>query len=139
MDYRELATILDGREIGNEISKQEAKQAKADGLVVVFGASDDLMEFRGAIYDEAGAYDGGEVHIVDGKLWTGPDCDHHGEGCRHAKAAEAEALARGWSIKALWCEEKPYSWTYKTDIPHATFDVLEDGEKYCRGIVFQLA
>jgi hypothetical protein len=31
------------------------------------------------------------------------------------------------------------SWSYETDIPHATFDVLEDGEVYCRGIVFALA
>ena len=31
------------------------------------------------------------------------------------------------------------AWTYMTDIPHATFDVMDDGELYCRGIVFALA
>jgi hypothetical protein len=38
-------------------------------------------------------------------------------------------------IDAVWCEGE-YSWTYKTNIPHATFDIWEDGEKYCKGIVF---
>lgn len=43
------------------------------------------------------------------------------------------------SIEALWCKEDGYSWTYKTEIPHATFEVVEDEEPYCRGIVFALA
>ena len=30
------------------------------------------------------------------------------------------------------------SWSYLTDIPHKTFDIMEDGEIYCRGIVFSL-
>ena len=65
MTMETLAAILDGREIGSEITKAEADQAKAAGLVVVFGASDDLMEFRGAIYDEIGCYtDDGVVVMV---------------------------------------------------------------------------
>ncbi len=43
------------------------------------------------------------------------------------------------TIDALWCKEPGYSWTFRTDIPHATFEVVEDGEPYCRGIVFALA
>lgn len=43
-------------------------------------------------------------------------------------------------IEAVWCPDEPdCSWAYKTDIPHVTFDVVEDGELYCRGIVFRLA
>ncbi|MFK0092863.1 hypothetical protein [Pseudomonas sp. NPDC090592] len=34
-------------------------------------------------------------------------------------------------IEAHWCKEDGYSWTYKTDIPDATFDVVDDGEPYC--------
>ncbi|MNJ75290.1 hypothetical protein D3C77_723610 [compost metagenome] len=41
-------------------------------------------------------------------------------------------------IEALWSKEPGYSWTYKTNIPHALFEVVEDGEPYCRGIVFAL-
>jgi hypothetical protein len=39
----------------------------------------------------------------------------------------------------LWAEEGDYSWTYATEIPHATFEVIEDDGPYCRGIVFALA
>ncbi|MNW22346.1 hypothetical protein D3C71_2237660 [compost metagenome] len=42
------------------------------------------------------------------------------------------------SIEALWCKEDGYSWTYKTEIPHATFEVADGDEPYCRGIVFSL-
>jgi len=31
-----------------------------------------------------------------------------------------------------------YFWTIDTNIPHETFDILADGEKYCKGIVFSL-
>jgi hypothetical protein len=41
------------------------------------------------------------------------------------------------TIEAIWGKDG-YSWTYKTDIPHATFDIFEDGEKFCRGIVFDI-
>ena len=50
MDAKELAQKLHGRTYGN-ITTQDAAEAKDNDLVIVFGASDDLMEFRGAIYD----------------------------------------------------------------------------------------
>ena len=34
MNAHEFAALLDGREYGSEITKAEAQQAKADGLVV---------------------------------------------------------------------------------------------------------
>jgi hypothetical protein len=59
----EAAAELDANQYGNEGSKDLFARMKAAGLVAVFGASDDLMEFRGAIYDEAGCYDGGTVYV----------------------------------------------------------------------------
>jgi len=129
----EFAANLNGREYGSEITKREERVAKADGLVVVFGYSDDNIELRGAFEDEIGAYDGGKVLIVDGKVISSEhDCE-----CAHCGF---EAIKkRAFPIDALWCNEEPYSWTFSTPIPHATFDVMEDGEKFCRGIVFSLA
>ena len=51
-------SLLHGREYRDEISDFEIKQAKECGLVVIFGASDDLLEFRGASSDELGAWEG---------------------------------------------------------------------------------
>lgn len=139
MTKEELAGYLHGRaEYGSEITPALEAGAKEDGLVVVFGASDDLIEFRGAIHDERGAYEGGEFWIVDGKLWEGMDCDGDGgRGCKHARAADAGAKSLGTKIMAVW-DAEGYSWLYATSIPHATFDILEGEEKYCRGIVFSL-
>ena len=54
---RRFAEKLGTRQIGKEITKEEEAEAKAAGLVVVFGYSDDGTEFRGAIRDEAGTGD----------------------------------------------------------------------------------
>ena len=43
--------------------EQQRQEAKENGLVIVYGASDDLMEFDGAIYDEGGCFDGGRVYF----------------------------------------------------------------------------
>lgn len=48
----------------------------------------------------------------------------------HGKAAH---------INAHWCKEPGCCWTYETELPHATFNVMEDGETYCRGIVIALS
>lgn len=133
MSAAELAARLHGRQYRNEITKDEERLAKDAGLVVLFGASDDLAEFRGAIHDEAGCYDGGDLVLVDGKPYEFGVCD-----CRHADAADKAAKARGALIRAHWCLNE-WSWSYETTIQHATFDIFEDDEPYCRGIVFDVA
>lgn len=44
-----VAAQMDGREYSGEISKQEERQLKEAGLVVVFGYSDDNLELRGVV------------------------------------------------------------------------------------------
>lgn len=134
MDAKELAAKLNGREYNCEITDAEAKQAKDAGLVVVFGASDDLIEFRGAIRDEGDAQ--GDV-LIDTKGVL-PSWDSASENEKSAQEYfERKAKAR--TIEALWAKEPGYTWTYETDFPHETFEIVEDGEPYCRGIVFALA
>lgn len=127
----ELAALLNGREYRQEITKEEAARAKADCLVVVFGASDDLMEFRGAIDDEKGCYNGGIAYLTSTGLLQN-DCDN--DDCPHFAKLKDKAA----TINAVW-DKDGYSWVYETDIPHETFEILKDGERYCRGIVFALA
>jgi hypothetical protein len=130
MNKKELAEHLNGREYGEEIARFESKVAEESGLVVVYGASDDLTEFEGAIYDEVGCYDGGTIYL-DSNGILDIDCDN--PDCpllkRHLKQCK--------TIESIW-DKDGYSWTYKTDIPHETFEIMEDGEKYCRGIVFDI-
>jgi len=126
MDKKELAQLINGRKYGYEPFRDVRQVAKASGLVIVSGASDDLMEFDGAIYDEGGCYDGGKVFF-----------DRNG--------VSQDGSERSNCIEAFWCDKTELdekgnviTWTYKTDIPYETFMIYEDREPYCRGIVFDL-
>lgn len=134
MTVKELAGILSGREYGGEIYPLEERNAQADGLVVVYGYSDDNVEFRGAIDDEVGAYEGITIHInKSGILYAPtPECDM--DECPYLK----QAVKKARSIRAVWHDEGTPCWTFETDIPHETFDIYEDGELFCVGIVFAL-
>lgn len=133
MNEKELAEILNGREYGSELTRDEEKLAKDNGLVVVFGYSDDCAEFRGAIYDEVGCYDGGIISLTKDGVLEEPDCRSHN--CKYYQAAVQNAK----TIEAVWCDAAVNaSWSYKTDIPHETFNILEDGYLYCVGIVFSV-
>lgn len=132
MTKDELCTILTGREYTKEVNNRIIDRMNGTDLVVVFGGSDDLMEFRGAIHDEVGCSGGGKAHLNSNGLLINR-CED--DACPYFEHLKNRAA----TIEALWCAESGLSWTYKTDIPHSTFEIMEDGEIYCRGIVFNLA
>lgn len=138
MTPEQIAEQLNGIEYPDDIPEDVARAAKTHGIVIVFGASDDLMEFRGAIYDEVGCYDGGTT-LLDAK---GP-LPHWEQAQESEKDAREyfERKPKARSIEALWSPAEPEgaTWAYRTDIPHVTFDVMEDGAIWCRGLVFSLA
>lgn len=128
-----FAARLNGREYGSEMTTAEEAEAKAARLLVVFGASDDLTEFRGIIDDEAGASDryGHRVARVGG-IWTiiEPTEDMYG------RRVEPEGVL----IETKWCPETlETSWLIKPSVPFALFDIMEDDDLYCRGAVIDEA
>jgi len=129
MNIKEFAQMLNGREYLDEISRKEELQAKELGYVVVYGQSDDLIEFSGAIKDEAGCFDGDKIYLDKDGLFV--ECD---DNCKYSQAAKAKCKV----INAIWCGEDEWTWQYKTEIPHATFEIFEGGEKFCKGIVFDI-
>jgi hypothetical protein len=136
VNAKELAAQLNGMQYPVRISKELAAEAKAAGLVIVYGASDDLMEFEGAIYDEIGCYDGGMAYVDAKGLLSDRDSIEEDDELKDYFARQSAAQ----QIEAVWDNGTGYSWTYLTAIPHETFEVLEEGEPpYCRGIVFALA
>ena len=136
MTAKELAEMLSGREVGEEIVMGEERDIKDAGLVVVYGYSDDNVEFCGAINDEVGSYDGGtrlphrDRHSGKPSCECAEDCD-----CPYFDAARKKAK----TIKAVWRNRGGPCWTFETDIPHETFTIMEDGEPWCIGIVFSMA
>lgn len=130
MNINEFAGKLNGREYRREITKQEEIEAKELGYVVVFGYSDDNIEFRGAINDEFGCYDGGIVYLDKNGIINECECQ-----CKYYK----KALENARLIEAVWCRNnKSFTWEYDTDISHATFEIYDYDDKYCLGIVFDI-
>ena len=102
MTLKEFAKMLDGREYGGEITKEEEALAKELGFVVVFGYSDDNAELRGAIDDEIGCFDGGVLEHDDlpGGIyadWCPEDMD-----CSWSYGTRNLQYIRAWRIVLRW-------------------------------------
>ena len=122
LTHDDFAKKLNGRQYGNEITKEEIKEAKENGLVVVYGASDDLMDFVGAIDEEVDCDTGGYFRVTSKNL----------------KVKKGDVTSKN-KIYADWDNrQKGASWCYDTEIHHSTFNIYEDGELYCIGIVFSI-
>jgi hypothetical protein len=131
MNIQEFAKMLNGRQYGNELTREEEKLATELGYIVVFGYSDDNMELRGAIHDEFGCFDGGTAYLDENGIIEECECE-----CKHYE----KALEKAKYIEACWCREDAdgFTWSYETDFPHAHFEVYDEDEKYCLGVVFDI-
>lgn len=134
MTKEELAARLEGTGYPVVVGPDLSVKARQHRLVIVSGYSDDLMSFEGAIYDELDCYEGGTAYVdsdglLDRNMIDDDDDDEIANFVLRKRAAR--------TINAIWSDEGP-AWTYETEIPHATFEVMDDGEVYCRGIVFSL-
>lgn len=114
----EIADELDGMTYPPYISDDILKKAKENNIQIVYGCSDDLIEFDGAFFDELGA-------------WIPNDGD-----------SRRYVSSKGRVIDAVWCEDGKVSWTYRTDIRHRTFRIFEEEDEgddtvYCIGIIFR--
>lgn len=141
----QFAELLNGNEYRDEITKEQESIAKENNFLVIFGASDDLLEVRGAINDEYGAYDSGEFLLVKkGEMYA----DDEDENTYHKAESDGLYDASNDSdnanhprlIVAEWCpsDNPALSWRITSNIPAASFIVKEDDEPYCEGIVIDL-
>ena len=134
-----LAARIDGREYRSEVDNETRELAKANGLLIVYGASDDLCEFDGIFRDEGGCYDGG-IFLVDrdGIIPRWDELDGPTE--REAKAWFARKGSPHITIKAIWCGvDSDAFWEYSiAGAPSETFEVMKDDELYCIGRVVDM-
>lgn len=135
MNINDLASQLNNNSgCKPKITKELLAQTVENKLVIVFGASDDLMEFRGAIEDEVDAYDGGSAWVDSKGLLPERDQIDNDEELKEFFRRQPNAK----EIKAIWCGGSSWTWSFETDIPHETFELIDEDENYCRGIVFSL-
>lgn len=117
MNTKEWAEKLNNIEYPADEIWDMRKEFKEDGVVVVYGASDDLIEFEGAISDEGDCYND-EVFYLN-----------------------KEGLTTSYSknyVKVTHPHDGTVQFNYETNIPCEWFNVVEDGELYCKGFVFNI-
>ena len=123
---KELSNTPESDDRWFELTLSQKEFCTNHDIVVVYGYSDDLVEFDGAIREEVGAWEGATIYVdADGPIEP-CECE-----CKYYKAAVSNAK----HISAYWCRDG-WSWEFTTVIPHAEFFFYSEGEKYCRGIVF---
>jgi len=141
---KEFAAMLHGRDCQPNLSLNELLLAKQRGFVVVYGDSDDRVEFEGAIREEghtnplakpcpAGVFvlsENGELLDEDSELYF--------------KCVKENRNV----ITVYYCYKDNLNWVFETDILHETFLTYEGGydeefadfdEGFARCIVFELS
>jgi hypothetical protein len=137
MTVREWAEKISGFEYPADELDNLNKEMAADGIIIAFGASDDLLEFRGVIYDEVGAREGMEVRISSRGKGTAFIFDE--EENKDSAEFNRKEIEQMQKIKTRWePEDIDASWKIETEIPHETFDIMEEGELFCRGVVYHV-
>ena len=64
ISIKDFAKLIDGRQYDyNMYTPEEIQLAKDNGIVIVYGMSDDLVEMEGAICDEGDCWQGGLIHV----------------------------------------------------------------------------
>jgi len=141
---KEFAEMLHGRDCKPNLSQNELLLAKMRGFVVVYGDSDDRVEFEGAIREEGHTNPltkdspaGVLVLSGSGELLD-EDSDLY---------AEYININRN-VITVFYCSKGNLNWVFETDIPHETFLTYDGGydeefadfdDGFARCIVFELS
>ena len=158
MTKEELAARLNGCERRDDFPKELIEAARENNLVIIYGASDDLVCFAGAITDEADASDGGTFFLSKKGI---PESDCTSDECPYYKRWLKQSIQSGRvkKVDVYWCglrrgEPMPHdmyekigkpTWSYVCTQFHgqfATFDIFDtegdDRDYFCRAVVIDL-
>ena len=126
---KQFAEALVPRDFLEGIYDVERECAERNGLTIVYGYSDDLMELDGAIRLGGYCFKGGNFHLKWNK----------------GKWSLVDGIGKHNNITALWYDSNAIDdngvripWTYKTDIPFGKFNMINGGSPYCECLVFEV-
>ena len=141
MTPQDFAALINRNQYLQELSPEQEDIARRNGFLVVFGQSDDRVEFRGVLYDEDGAYNACTLFLGVYKDLTVKRI--HSEQVADVKKYEGDTV----KIIAIRVDknfdgkvEAPL-WTFSADYPQdkvAEFKVYEDEEVYGNGLVIKI-
>ena len=120
---KELAKKFDGREYTCEqFTSEEIHHLKELGVVVLYGASDDLCEIDGAVEGEVDCYIGGSEKIEFTLAKDGPVPFGNGSN----------------NLNKVSIAQENGCWKYHVSglVNYSKFTIKEDGEDYCEAMLF---
>jgi hypothetical protein len=120
MTPKEMAARLHGRQYRSETTLDDQLLAHQHGLVIVYGASDDLVELEGGIADELGANNGTKFWVTPKGLLEDFDqlCEERNEkGLRRRGAAMAAGPAGARTVYAQGADEFGAGPIWPRDMP----------------------
>ena len=153
MTKEELVEKLNGIEYNRDIPKEYYPVLVENNLCVVLGGSDDLCYF---LFPKNRKIAEEELPCWNGEtFWFDKEFKKFLNGKRNTMLKYHDGIKADCKncIAAVWCDEdikapdgSSYAWTYKTEIPHATFHIVEHttfkGETemsyYCKAIIFSI-
>ena len=130
---KEIAKQLENSQYRNIGSKELFEKAKENNIVILYGASDDILEIEGAFRDEVDSDGGRDFNIL-----TEDD------------NAEDYSFLKDLNIKIYWHGMINDKQEIETDIPWTfafndkfkdkieEFTIIEDDETNCIGLIIQL-
>lgn len=134
MTVKDVALMLDGREYGSEVSPAEKIEFKKAGIVVMYGYSDDCIEFEGAVNTEIGIWFTERIPLLNGVPFEVPCATVEFE--THRCPLLKEVAKRLKYIKARFGIN---GWEFDADFPCKKFTVVEEGDACGVGLVYALA
>lgn len=122
---------LSCREYSKELTVQEEEQLKKEGLVVVFGANDDLCQIRGAISDKIRCSSDKTIFYVE-KIDSFISKDYYKT--NHQELTKIDLYGRPYlkinSMDGLW------RYDISKNVYNLEFNILEGEKIYCIGKIF---
>jgi len=144
ISLEEFAAMLHGRDCQPNLTAEELLLAKKRGFVVVYGDSDDRVEFEGAIREE-GHTDPLLRNCPAGVLVLSED----GELLDDDSELYAEYVRENRNIiTVFYCEKDGLNWAFESTISHETFLTYDGGydeecadfdDGFARCMVFELS
>ena len=133
----ECSNLLPG-ECYNETKDNDRAIAKENGFIVMYGQGDSDVIICGAAEGEFCTYEGSTIYTIDDRIIENEIlCDFTLE---YSHETLVKSLVKHGFVKTtkkinvIWSKSE-IQWKFETDIPHATFDIMEGSEIFCRGIV----
>ena len=136
----DLVELIGDLEYGDDIPANADKLAETIGAAIIYGYSDDGVMVDGVVSDQGSAYDSNTLWL-DRKGFLPINEDLTLQNDEPATVDECREIVKRFDsavkLKAIW-GDTGLAWRYETEVEHCTFEIREDGEVWCRGIVFLL-